>query len=69
MNFSTKKIWSRATNRLYTIIYTKLKEKSFGQGENRVKYMLFPRKKIVMERTCWLFASLHLLVWEPSIIM
>ena len=26
-------------------IFTRLKEKSFGQGENRVKYMLFPRKK------------------------
>ena len=43
MNISTKKIWSRATNRIYTIVSTKLREKTYNSGENRVKYMLFRR--------------------------
>ncbi len=43
MNLSTKKFWSRATNKLYTIVSTKLREKTYGIGENRVKYMFFEK--------------------------
>lgn len=42
MNFSRKKFFSRAINRLFTILFSKLKEKTFGHGENRVKYLFFP---------------------------
>ena len=45
MNLSTKKIWSRAINRLYTIFSTKIREKTFSSGENRVKYMFFQKNK------------------------
>lgn len=43
MNLSTRNFWSRATNKLYTIVSTKLREKTYGTGENRVKYMFFTK--------------------------
>ena len=44
MNFSRKKFFSRAINRLYTILFRKIKEKTFGHGDNRIKYLFFPEK-------------------------
>lgn len=43
MNLSTKNFWSRAANKLYTIVSTKLREKTYGTDENRVKYMFFEK--------------------------
>lgn len=43
MNLSTKNFWSRATNKLYTILCTQLKEKTYSKGENRVKYLFFEK--------------------------
>lgn len=45
MNFSRKKFFSRAINRIYTILYTKIKEKTYGNDRNRIKYLLFPGEK------------------------
>lgn len=59
MNLSTKKIWSRAINRLYTIFSTKIREKTFSSGENRVKYMFFQKNKKKKGKMHWQFASLH----------
>ena len=45
MNFSRKKFFSRAINRIYTILYTKIKEKTYGNDKNRIKYLFFPGEK------------------------
>lgn len=45
MNFSKKDFWSRAANKIYTMISTRLKEKTYGSDANRVKYIYFKRSK------------------------
>lgn len=45
MNLSRKKFLSRAINRIYTIIFTKIKEKTYGNDNNRIKYLFFPSKE------------------------
>lgn len=45
MNLSTKQFWSRGVNKLYTFLSTKFREKTFNAGENRIKYMFFPKKQ------------------------
>lgn len=45
MNFSRRKLLSRAINRLYTSFITKFKQKTFGNDENRVKYIFYSSKE------------------------
>lgn len=45
MKIFKKNIWSRAINRIHTIIATKFHERKWGEDKNRVKYMFFPKKE------------------------